>query len=171
MALHIAVATAVTIPITMDNAIPMAIHIPVTTAVTIPISIDIAIAIAIPMAIHIAVATEITIPITIDIAIQIAVPVLISIPIPVAIAAPVDRPQDRAEKAILDAGWTTEFRCTPGHKDVAGNEQADKRAKDGANSRSPPEASEVLATTSLAYVARAGTEAKRQDRDRWLAKN
>ncbi|KAA8907602.1 hypothetical protein FN846DRAFT_906539 [Sphaerosporella brunnea] len=68
----------------------------------------------------------------------------------IRVTGSVDRPQDR---------------------DVPGNEQADKVAKGAASSQSPSKAPEVLATTSLAYMARASTEAKRQDRDRWLAEH
>ncbi|KAA8914409.1 hypothetical protein FN846DRAFT_902127 [Sphaerosporella brunnea] len=63
------------------------------------------------------------------------------------------------------------FPPDKGHKDVPGNEQADKLAKVAASRRSPSETPEVLAATSLAYIARAGTEAERQDRDRWLPKH
>ncbi|KAA8914391.1 hypothetical protein FN846DRAFT_902106 [Sphaerosporella brunnea] len=60
-----------------------------------------------------------------------------------------------AESAILDAGWTVEFRWTPGHKDVLGNEQADRLAQGAASRQSPSEPPEITDTTSLAYVARA----------------
>ncbi|KAA8906891.1 hypothetical protein FN846DRAFT_906763 [Sphaerosporella brunnea] len=67
----------------------------------------------------------------------------------------------RAESAILDAGWTVEFRWTTGHKDVPGNEQADGLAKEAASRQFASEPPKITVTASLAYVARAVMSAKR----------
>ncbi|KAA8912576.1 hypothetical protein FN846DRAFT_994086 [Sphaerosporella brunnea] len=61
--------------------------------------------------------------------------------------------------------------ATPGYKELQGNKQADRFAKGAACHQFRSKASEVLAITLLAYIARAGTSAKRQDRNRCLAEH
>ncbi|KAA8896334.1 hypothetical protein FN846DRAFT_993879 [Sphaerosporella brunnea] len=68
--------------------------------------------------------------------------------------------------------WMADGVLSPeGAKNILDNEMADRFAKRAAQYQAPSAPPEVLTTTSLAHIARAVTQAKRHDREAWLAKH
>jgi ribonuclease HI len=75
-------------------------------------------------------------------------------------------------EALADRGCTTEVRWVPSHVDVAGNEAADKMAKEAANNSRKPSQKHTpfrtRTTASQTYLKRVATEKKQADTKEWI---